>query len=51
MAAKKGRKCEVCGERKPDVEKMPDPLAAEVYGETWMRNLCEDDAQKIAEDI
>lgn len=32
--------CEECGSRKPDVDLVADPFAAEVNGETWMRWLC-----------
>jgi hypothetical protein len=46
----KNKKCEECGERKPDVEKIPDPFTENVHGETWMRNLCKDDAQKRFEE-
>ena len=47
---KKRKKCEECGERKPDVTRMPDPLAENANGETWMRNLCKDDARKRFEE-
>lgn len=42
---KKNKRCEECGERKSDVQRIPDPFAEEVTGETWMRNLCHADAQ------
>jgi hypothetical protein len=46
----KNKKCEECGERKPDVAKIPDPFAENVTGEIWMRNLCKDDARKRFEE-
>lgn len=36
------KKCEECGERKPDVQKMNDPFVAatDPDGEKWVRRLC-----------
>jgi len=48
--AKKTKKCEECGKRKPDVKKIPDPFTENVSGEVWLRNLCEDDARKRFEE-
>ena len=31
MAKKKNSKCQECGERRPDVEKMPDPFAEALF--------------------
>lgn len=45
------RKCEECGHRKTDVARVPDPFAAEVNDEEWMRWLCERCVQDRSDEV
>ena len=36
----KNKRCDECGDRKPDVQSLPDPFAQDVNDEIWIRNLC-----------
>lgn len=47
----KHKRCDECGNRKPDVREVTDPFAEDVNGEVWLRQLCEPCVQDRADEI
>ena len=43
--------CDKCGKDKEDVQEMEDPYAKEIQEEIILRNLCEDCASDLRDEI